>query len=175
GRMPAPIIMPISMSLRLATPSSRTRQASANAFREKRSTTLPAAFRDACAVACSISLTPVVVEALAGLLSEVPRRHQLLHLGRDVEPIAVGLLQVLGDVQDGVEPEQVAQVEGPHRRHLRVRDLLVDLLCGASGLVLVAPDLAGRRVENPVDHEARHLDTPNRVLADLLSEVDGRL
>ena len=38
GRMPAPIIIPISMSLAEATPSSSTRQASTSAFSAKRST-----------------------------------------------------------------------------------------------------------------------------------------
>ena len=40
GRMPAPAIIPISVSLVVATPSSTTRQASTSAFSEKRSTSV---------------------------------------------------------------------------------------------------------------------------------------
>ena len=57
----------------------------------------------------------VLIEALSGLLAEVPRLHQLLHLRRHEEALAVRALQVLGHVQDGVEPEQVGEEERAHR------------------------------------------------------------
>src|SRR3954447_24322169 len=100
GMMPAPAIMPMSMSLMPATPSSSTRQASTSAFNPKRSTSVP--------VADSVA---VLIEALSGLLAEVARLDQLLHLRRHVEAVAQRLAQVLGHVQHCVEPEQVAQEE----------------------------------------------------------------
>ena len=59
-------------------------------------------------VAASISASVRVV-ALAGLLAELAGLDQLLHLRVDVEAVAVAVVQVLGDVQDRVEPEQVAR------------------------------------------------------------------
>src|SRR3954452_3484085 len=130
GMMPAPAIMPMSMSLMPATPSSSTRQDSTSAFRPKRSTSV--------AVADSVA---VLIETLSGLLAEVARLDQLLHLRRDVEPVAERLVQVLGHVQDRVEAQQVAQEERPHRRGLRVGHGLVDLLDGDVLLVADLPDL----------------------------------
>src|SRR5436305_14294537 len=80
GTMPAPAIIPMSMSLMPATPSSSTRQDSTSAFRPKRSTSVP--------VADSVA---VLIETLSGLLAEVARLDQLLHLRRDVEAVAVRL------------------------------------------------------------------------------------
>src|SRR5437763_5721479 len=119
GMMPAPAIIPMSMSLMPATPSSSTRQASTSAFSPKRSTSVP--------VADSVAL---LIEALSCLLAEFARLDQLLHLRRHVEAVAVRLAQVDGHVQDGVEPEQVGQEERAHRRRLRVGHDLVDLLNG---------------------------------------------
>src|SRR3954454_9305872 len=117
GMMPAPAIMPMSMSLMPATPSSSTRQASTSAFRPKRSTSVP--------VADSVA---VLIEALSGLLAEVARPDQLLHLRRHVEAVAERLVQVLGHVQDGIQAEQVGEEERAHRRRLGVGDDLVDVL-----------------------------------------------
>ena len=78
-------------------------------------------------------------------------------------------------MQHGVQAEQVGEEEGAHRRHLGVGDLLVDLLGGAPALVLVAPDLRGRRVQDPVDDEPGLLAAADRVLADLHGEVGSRL
>src|SRR5437763_3085185 len=108
GRMPAPIIIPISMSLAEASSSSRTRQDSTSALSVKRSTSVSVA-----------SLAAVLIEPLPGLLTEVPGVHELLHPLGDVEAVAVALVQVLGNVQHGVQAEQVAQAEGPHARRLR--------------------------------------------------------
>src|SRR4051812_49793024 len=91
GRMPAPIIIPISMSLAEATPSSSTRQDSTRVFRPIRSTIVPAALALA-----------VLIEAPSGLLAEVARLDQLLHPRRHEEAVAVRLAQALGHVQDGV-------------------------------------------------------------------------
>ena len=82
---------------------------------------------------------------------------------------------MLGDVEDGVEAEQVDEEERPHRRDVRGGDGLVDLLDREPLLLLGAPDLADRRVEDPVDDEAGHLATGDRLLADRLREVVGRL
>src|SRR5438034_10806793 len=92
GMMPAPAIMPMSMSLMPAMPSSSTRQDSTSAFRPKRSTSV--------LVADSVA---VLIEALSGLLAEVARLDQLLYLRPHVEAVAAGLAQVDGHVQDGVE------------------------------------------------------------------------
>jgi hypothetical protein len=93
----------------------------------------------------------------------------------DVEAVAVGSLEVLGHVQNRVEPEQVHQHERAHRRHVGRRHALVDLLDREALLLLLAPDLADRGVEDAVDHEAGHLATGDRLLADRLGEVDRRL
>src|SRR5205823_2026803 len=100
-------IIPMSISLMPATHSSSTRQDSTSAFRPKRSTSVP--------VADSVA---VLIETLSGLLAEVARLDQLLHLRRDVEAVAERLVEVLGHVQDGVEAQQVAEEERPHRRRL---------------------------------------------------------
>src|SRR3954468_5425947 len=105
--MPAPIIIPISMSLAEATPSSRTRQDSTRVFRPIRSTSV--------SVTCGLSV-PVLIEPLPGLLAEVPRLDELLHLRRHVEAVTVALLEMHGHVQHRVEPEQVGEEEGAHRR-----------------------------------------------------------
>ena len=77
--MPAPIIIPISMSFAEATPSSRTRQDSTRVFRPMRST-----------IELSAGLVPVsavLIETLSGLLAEVAGCDQLLHLRRHVEAL----------------------------------------------------------------------------------------
>src|SRR4051794_29422088 len=156
GMIPAPAIMPMSMSLMPAMPSSSTRQDSTSAFRPKRSTSVP--------VADSVA---VLIEALSGLLAEVARLDQLLHLRRHVEAVAQRLVEVLGHVQHGVEPEQVAQEERSHRRRLRVGHDLVDLLYGHVLGIPDLPDLRHRGVEDAVDHEAGGLGAADRLLADL--------
>src|SRR3982750_2624191 len=164
GRMPAPIIIPTSMSLAEATPSSSTRHDSTRVFRPIRSTIVPAALALA-----------VLIEAPPRLLAEVARLDQLLHLARHEEAVAVGLAQVLGDVQDRVEPEQVGQEERPHRHRARLLDELVDLLDLQALLLGHAPDLRHGGVEDAVHDEAGHLAAADRGLADLLREVGGRL
>ena len=47
----------------------------------------------------------VLVEALAGLRAELARGDERAHARVDVEAVAVGVAQVLGDMQDGVKPE----------------------------------------------------------------------
>src|SRR3979409_1733568 len=105
--IPAPAIMPRSMSFIDATPSSSTRQLSTRAFSVKRSTS----------AAVSMS-APVLIEALSGLGREVAFRGQFLHLLVHEEPIAIGVTQVLGHVHHRVEAEQVGEEEGSHRRRL---------------------------------------------------------
>ena len=85
----------------------------------------------------------VLVEALAaGLGAELALGDELLHALVDVEAVAVGLGEVLGDVQDGVEAEQVDEENGPIGATLRRADALVDLLDREALLLLRAPDLA---------------------------------
>jgi hypothetical protein len=76
-------------------------------------------------------------------------------------------------VQDRVEAEQVDEEERAHRRDLGALDGLVDLLDRQAALLLGAPDLGRRRVEDPVDDEPRDLVTGDRLLLDRLGEVDG--
>src|SRR5262245_9890816 len=162
GRMPAPIIIPISMSLAEATPSSSTRQDSTRVLRPIRSTS----------EAVTWLLAAVLIEPLPGLLPEVAGLDQLLHPRRDVEALrAVRVAQVLGYVEDGVEPQQVREEERAHRDRPRVLDDLVDLLDVEVLRLGHAPDLRHRRVEDPVDDEARHLAAAHRRLADRLGEV----
>src|SRR3954471_9279927 len=144
GRMPAPIIIPTSMSLAEATPSSRTRQDSTRVLRPMRSTIVPSAPPWALAV---------LIEPLPCLLAEVPRLHQLLHRLRDVEALAVRVVQVLRHVEDRVEREQVGQVVRPHRPGARLLDRLVHILDLQLLVLGHAPDLGHRRREDPVDHE----------------------
>src|SRR5947209_13842281 len=113
---PAPAIIPRSISRTEAIPSSNTRQLSTSALRVKRSTRS--------AVSASVA---VLIEPLPGLDPEVTSRDQLLHPPVDVEPVAQRLLQVLGDVQHGVEAEQVGEEERTHRRSLRLADDPVEL------------------------------------------------
>src|SRR3954451_8145897 len=117
GRMAAPIIIPISMSLAEATPSSRTRQDSTSALSPKRSTS----------VSVAVPLAAVLMEPLPGLLAQVARLDEVLHLRHHVEAIAVGVAQMLGHVQDCIEAEQISQVVRAHRGRLRLLDQLVDL------------------------------------------------
>src|SRR5215211_7619973 len=167
GRMPAPIIMPISMSFAEATPSSSTRQDSTRVLRPIRSTT-QMRLDPPCALA-------VLIEPLPRLLAEVPRLHQLLHPLRDVEAVPVRVVQVLGRVKGDDEPGQVGQEERPHRDGALLLDYLVDLERVELLLLVHAPDLGGRRDEDPVDNEAGHLAAADRRLADRLGEVGGRL
>src|SRR3954469_7690288 len=131
GRIPAPIIIPISMSLAEATPSSRTRQDSTSALRPKRSTS----------VSVAVPLAAVLMEPLPGLLAQVARLDELLHLRHHVEAIAVGVAQVLGHVQDRVEPEEVRQEVRSHRRDLGLLQALVDFLVVELLVVDRPPDL----------------------------------
>src|SRR6187549_856577 len=119
-------------------------------------------------------LLAVLEEPLAAALgAELAFGDELLKALVDVEALAVGLAQVLGDVQHGVEPEQVGEEEGPHRRDLGRRDRLVDLRQGEALVFLGAPDLADRRHQDSVDDEARRLAADDRLLADRLGEVVG--
>src|SRR5215210_3182989 len=116
GRMPAPIIIPISMSLAEETPSSSTRQDSTRVLSPMRST-----------MVSSPDALAVLIEPLPGLLAEVARLHQLLHPLRDVEAVSIRAVQVLSRVQGDVEPGQVGEEERTHRDRARLLDDLVDL------------------------------------------------
>src|SRR5262245_27628437 len=96
--IPAPAIIPRSISRSEATPSSSTRQLSTSALSVNRSTMSWV----------SVSAA-VLIEALPGLGAQVAGRDQLLHPPVHEEALAVGLLQMLGDVQHRVEPEQVGE------------------------------------------------------------------
>src|SRR3981081_2128835 len=157
--IPAPAIIPRSMSFIDATPSSSTRQLSTSAFSVKRSSS----------PARSIS-APVRLEALSGLGPEIARRRQLPHALMDVEAVPVALPEVLGEARHGVESEQVGQEERAHRGNLRVRDDLVDLLDRAPGLLLVAPGLRRGRADDPVDDEPGAVLRADRHLPDRLGE-----
>src|SRR3954454_21965833 len=165
GMIPAPIIIPMSMSLIVATPSSTRRHASTRDLSWNRSTT--------------VSRTPVsaavLIETLSGLLAVVPAVDQLLHARVDVEAVAVRVDHVLGDVERGVEAGHVCEEERPHRERLRLLNFLVDLLRGLAGLLLRAPDLGGARHQDAVDDEAGDLAAADGRLADRLREVGGGL
>ena len=119
-------------------------------------------------------LLAVLEEALAAALgAELAFADQLPQALVDVEALAVGLAEVLGDVEDGVEAEQVGEEEGAHRRHLGGGDRLVDRLQGKAVVLLGAPDLADRRHQDPVDDEAGDLAADDRLLLDRLGEVVG--
>src|SRR4051794_21829228 len=129
--MPAPSIRPMSMSRTPATPSSSTRQASTNAFSWKRST-----IRSSTAV-CS----GVLIEALPALGAERALLDQLLHAAVHVEAVAVGVAQVVRDLDRRVEAAHVGHPERPHRHLRALAHELVELLDGDARLVLVAPHL----------------------------------
>src|SRR3954465_3179923 len=156
--MPAPAIMPISMSFSGAIPSSRTRHDSTSVLSDSRSTSVPVA----------VSAVSVLIEALSGLGAEVPRLDEFLHLGHDVEALGPErVMQVLGHVQHRVEAEHVGEEERPHRDGAGLLDHLVDLLHVEALLVDRLPDLAGGGVEDAVDDEAGSLGAADRLLADL--------
>src|SRR5436190_13357586 len=102
GMIPAPIIIPMSMSLIAATPSSTRRHASTSDLSWKRSTTVSRT--------CSVSAA-VLIETLSGLLAEVAGFDQLLHRRVDVEALAVRVDHVLPGVQRHVEARHVGQEE----------------------------------------------------------------
>ena len=77
-------------------------------------------------------------------------------------------------MQHRVEPEQVDEEVGTHRHHVRRAHTLVDQLDRELLLLLRTPDLRGARVEDAVDHEARHLRADDRLLANRLRERDRR-
>ncbi len=118
-------------------------------------------------VALDLRLAVLVEAVAAGLGAELPLGHQLLHALVDVEAVAVGVAQVLGDVQDRVEAEHVDEDERADRCDLGGADALVDRLDREPLLLLGAPDLADGRVEDAVDDEARDLAAGDRLLADL--------
>ena len=120
--------------------------------------------------------SPCGVEAVAaGLRAELALADETLHALGDVEAlVAVGLREVFGDVQDGVQAEQVDEVVGPDRDDARGADAGVDLLDRQLLGLLLAPDLGDARVEDPVDDEAGDLGAGDRLLADRLRERDGR-
>src|SRR5689334_14192983 len=161
GMIPAPIIMPMSMSLIAATPSSTRRHASTSDLSWNRSTTVSRT---------SVSAA-VLIETLSGLLPVVAVVDQVLHPRMDAEAVAVRVDHVLCDVDRGVQARHVSQEERPQRERLRLLDLLVDLLRGLAGLLLRAPDLGGARHEDPVHDEPRDLAAAHRRLADRLREV----
>src|SRR5688572_774431 len=107
GIMPVPIIRPRSISRTPAMPSSSTRQASTMALSMKRS-----------AIASSIWVSAVLIEALPGLGAEVARLELLLHALVHVEAVAVGVDHVARDLHDRVQAAHVGHAERPHR-HLR--------------------------------------------------------
>src|SRR5258705_3638994 len=151
GMIPAPIIIPMSMSLIWATPSSTRRQASTNDLSWKRSTTVSSTASPDCWSAA------VLIETLSGLLAEVLLLDEFLHAGVDVEALAVRVDHVAGDVERRVEAGHVGEEEGTHRERLRLLDLLVDLLRRLAGLLLGAPDLGGARHQDAVVDEAGDL------------------
>src|SRR5436190_13431221 len=116
GMIPAPIIIPMSMSLIVATLSSTRRHAATRDLSWKRSTTVSRT--------CSVSAA-VLIETLSGLLAEVAGFDQLLHRRVDVEALAVAVDHVLRDVQRGVEARHVREEERAHWERLRLLDLLV--------------------------------------------------
>ncbi len=125
-------------------------------------------------VAVDVRLAVGVEAVPAGLRAELALADQALHALRHVEAlVAVGLREVLGDVQDGVETEQIDQVVGADRDDARGADARVDLLDRELLLLLLAPDLGDARVEDPVDDEARNLGAGDRLLANRLGEGDG--
>ena len=111
-------------------------------------------------VAGDVGLALRVIEAVAaGLGAELAVGDELLHALGDVEAfLAVGLDEVLGDVQDRVQAEQVDEVVRPDRHHAGGADALVDRLDREPLLLLLAPDLGDARVEDAVDDEARDLE-----------------
>src|SRR4051794_25439190 len=131
GIIPAPIIIPRSMSRTPAMPSSSTRQDSTNALSWKRS-----ASASSTAGAASV-VSGVLIEALSALLAEIARLDELLHAAMDVEAVAVGVLHVLGDLERRVEPAHVREVERSHGDELGLRERLVDVLDVGAALVLV--------------------------------------
>src|SRR3954465_5690900 len=81
GMIPAPIIMPMSMSLIVATPSSTRRHASTADLSWKRSTTVS-----------RTSVSPaVLIETLSGLLGAGLVVDQFLHAGIDLTALALGV------------------------------------------------------------------------------------
>src|SRR4051795_1819701 len=106
GTMPTPSMSPRSISRTPAMPSSSTRQASTKAFSPYRSTIRSSSPGSA--------VSAVLIEPLPGLRPEVAAVHELLHPAVHVEPVAVGLLHVLRDLEGGVEPRHVHHLERPH-------------------------------------------------------------
>src|SRR3989442_4623203 len=93
GTLPAPAIIPMSMSLIPAIPSSSTRQASTRVLRPERSTSVSSA---------GDVVLAVLIEPLPRLLPEIAGFNQLLHRRCDEEPLAVAVAEVLGHVEHGV-------------------------------------------------------------------------
>src|SRR5215216_979059 len=160
GMIPKPVIIARSMSRMVATPSSSTRHDSTNALSEKRSTSR--------SVEASAA---VLIEPLSGLRAQVAGVHALLHAAMDVEALAVGLLEVLGDVQHRVEAEHVGEEERAHGHGLGLGEHLVELLGGDLFLLLDAPHLRDRGVGDPVADEAGALGAADRHLPDGLGEI----
>ena len=102
--MPAPVIIPRSMSVVVATPSSSTRQASTNVL----SVTSSTSSTTSGSASPSVSASPCGVETRRRSSRRACRRARARRIPSwHVEAVAVGLVEVLGDVEDGVEAEQV--------------------------------------------------------------------
>ena len=115
GSRPAPAIIPTSMSRTEQTPSSTSRQASISA----RQLNMRDQLLGVRLGVAGDRLLAVFEEALAAALgAELAFADKLLQALVDVEGLAVGVVEMLGDVEDGVEAEQVGEEEGAHRRHL---------------------------------------------------------
>src|SRR5205085_10411344 len=116
-----------------------------------------------------------VIEAVSpGLRPEFAVGDELLHALGYVEAfLAVGVDEVLGDVEDGVEPEKVAEVVGADGHCAGAGDALVDALDREPLVLLLAPHLGDAGVEDAVDDEAGDLGAGDGLLADRLREGYG--
>src|SRR6266540_1732955 len=81
-------------------------------------------------------LLAVVVETPAGLPPQVPGRHHALHQGgRGVDRVLELVVQDAGDVQRGIEPDEVQQRERAHRVGQAELDRGVDVLLAGDAVV----------------------------------------
>ena len=126
-------------------------------------------------VALEVRLAVLVEAVAAGLGAELAVGDELLHPLVDVEAVAVGLVQVLGDVQHGVEAEQVDEEERAHRRDVAAATassiFLIDRPCSSCARqISPTAELRIRLTTKP-----GHLGAGDRLLLDRLGEVERGL
>src|SRR4029453_4277426 len=113
------------------------------------------------------------VEALPGLLAELPVRHHPAEELRRPERIRAQLaVEVLRDREPHVEPDEVRQAQRSHRMAIAERHRLVDVLGGSDPLLQHADRLEPEEHAQPARREPRRIADDDRLLPELPAHLE---